>query len=309
MRRVHLALAVVIFLAACGGTAERLTMPGIAPSAGGASPGLAGAGSTAAAPGSRSPLVTGSGRPAGGQPGGAPGGGPNVGGQVPTSNPDAGGLGSMSRGFLRPSPYPNINLEIDVAGAAGPSAAVVSNMVGVLERESGKSATQAGGHAIDGHGSGCWNDSEIAAAASQRTTHTAGTTASMLALFLDGSYCSDSNNSITLGLAGGPLGATSLLVFSAQVENQATTTVGPDQFMKAVSIHELGHVLGLINIGYQSQINHEDPAHPHHSSNPGSVMYWEIERGNLIQQFVKGPPQSFDSDDEADLAGLRDGTY
>ncbi len=125
----------------------------------------------------------------------------------------------------------------------------------------------------------------------------------MLTLFLDGSYCSDAN---VLGLA---FGATSMLVFSAQVEKLATVTVGPDQFMKSVANHEIGHIFQLVNIGYQSRINHEDPSHPHHSSNSQSVMYWAIDQGNLIQQFVQGPPETFDSDDEADLAGLRDGTY
>jgi hypothetical protein len=209
----------------------------------------------------------------------------------------------MSRGFLRPSPYSNVNLEIDVAGAAAPSSAVVSDMVALLSRETGKAVGQAGGHGFAGHGTGCWSDSDIVAAASRRTTHTAGATASMLALFLDGSYCGDSN---ALGLA---FGATSLLVFSTQVESLATVTVGPDQFMKSVANHEMGHILGLVNIGYQSHINHEDPNHPHHSSNSQSVMYWAIDQGNLIQQFVQGPPQRFDTNDEADLAGLRDGTY
>ncbi len=209
----------------------------------------------------------------------------------------------MSRGFLRPSPYSSVNLEIDVAGAAAPSSAVVWDMVALLGRETGKPVGQAGGQALAGHGAGCWSDSDIIALASRRSTHTAGSTASMQALFLDGSYCGDAN---VLGLA---LGATSILVFSTQVESLATVTVGPDQFMKSVANHEIGHVFGLVNIGYQSHINHEDPAHPHHSSNSQSVMYWAIDQGNLIQQFVQGPPANFDSNDEADLAGLRDGTY
>ena len=38
-------------------------------------------------------------------------------------------------------------------------------------------------------------------------------------------------------------------------------------------------------------------------------MYYAIEQGNLLQQLATGPPQAYDSDDEADLAGLRNGTY
>ena len=43
------------------------------------------------------------------------------------------------------------------------------------------------------------------------------------------------------------------------------------------------------------------------STDTNSVMYWALDRGNLIQQFLQGPPQNFDAADESDLAGLRDG--
>jgi hypothetical protein len=209
----------------------------------------------------------------------------------------------MSRGFLRPTPYSTINLEVDVGGAAAPSQSVVDAMFGVLSRETGKPVAQAGGHVFAGRGSGCWSGSDISAAISQRRTRTTGATASLLALFVDGSYCPDSNV-IALALA-----ATSILVFSGQVESRATSSIGPDKYMTAVSIHELGHVLGLVNLGYQSRINHEDAAHPYHSTSQDSVMSWAIDRGSLIQQFTNGPPETFDANDEADLAGLRDGTY
>ena len=297
----RLLMLAAILLASCGSVATKPT----------SSPTGSNASAAAASPGQASAPAAGSSQPAGGggyrgtghDGGGSSGGQPGVPSPAPAANPDAGVLGSMSRGFLRPAPYSTVNLEVDVAGGATPSSAVISEMVGLLGRETAKPVTQAGGHSLAGHGTGCWSDSDIAAAAAQRTAHTRGSTASLLALFLDGSYCGDSN---VLGLA---FGATSMLVFTAQVEQLATITVGPDQFMKSVVNHEMGHILGLVNIGYQSHINHEDAAHAHHSSNNQSVMYWAIDQGNLIQQFVNGPPQNFDSNDEADLAGLRDGTY
>jgi len=130
--------------------------------------------------------------------------------------------------------------------------------------------------------------------------HTGGTEAALFMGFLDGSYCDNAN---VLGLA---YGASAVVVFKDQVKG--TATIPADTFLKSVTLHEVGHILGLVGIGYRSRVAHEDPAHPHHSSDTNSVMYYAIEQGNLLQQFVSGPPLTFDSADETDLGGLRDGT-
>jgi hypothetical protein len=209
----------------------------------------------------------------------------------------------MSRAFLRPAPYANITLEMDTASGAAPGPAVTDNLRAVFGRETGKPIGQAG-HTFAGRGGGCWADGDIAqATGAQRQVHTRGNTAALAVLFLDGTYCNDSN---VLGLA---YGASAMLIFTQSVQSLATPTVNGDVFMKSVTVHELGHILGLVNIGYHSNINHEDAAHPHHSSNKNSVMYYAIDQGNLIQSFVSGPPTTYDSSDEADLAGLRNGTY
>src|SRR5258708_22292664 len=154
-------VAAVILLAGCGVATRTATSPTAERTA-------------TAAPGPRqSPSPTGGGYGGAlgaGHPAASsrPGGGSSGGGQPSTSNPDAGALGSMSRGFLRPSPYSSVNLEIDVAGAAAPSSAVVSEMVALLGRETGKPVGQAGGQALAGPGAGCWSDSDIMALASPR---------------------------------------------------------------------------------------------------------------------------------------------
>ena len=49
----------------------------------------------------------------------------------------------------------------------------------------------------------------------------------------------------------------------------------------SVLVHEVGHLLGLVNLVYQSPIDHEDPDHPGHSSNDESVMYWAVESADV----------------------------
>lgn len=221
----------------------------------------------------------------------------------PGPNPDNGGLGTMSRAFLRPAPYTSIVVELASATGAAPGTTVENNLSAVLQKYSGKSVRHSD-HSFAGKGSGgCWNDQDIGQVApQQRQTHTGNGAASLFMGFLDGKYCADAN---VLGLA---YGASAVVIFTDQVKNLATPTVPASMFLESVTTHEVGHILGMVNIGYQSTIAHEDSAHPHHSSNSNSVMYYAIDQGNLIQSFVSGPPTTFDSSDEADLAGLRNGT-
>src|SRR5258708_38449262 len=138
-----LLLGAAILLTGCGGSAATLarTSPSTGtPSAAVASPGRTSSSSTGGPARTVGVLHPTAGNPAGG--------GSYGGGQPGPSNPDAGVLGSMSRGFLRPSPYSNVNLEIDVAGAAAPSSAVGSDMVAFLSREARKAVGPARGHAV-----------------------------------------------------------------------------------------------------------------------------------------------------------------
>ena len=55
---------------------------------------------------------------------------------------------------------------------------------------------------------------------------------------------------------------------------------GSDQFLRrmeqATVVHEVGHVVGLVNNGVPMAVPHEDAAHPHHSTDSLDVMYWDI---------------------------------
>jgi hypothetical protein len=213
-------------------------------------------------------------------------------------------VGDLARGLLRPDPYSNIALEIDVAGNAEPGRVTRDYVKQVLKQATVKAVNESGGHAFAGVGGGCWKSQDIFAVAGREArTHTGGSTVALRILFLDGSVCQGA------GILGMAFRAGTVAIFTGQVSALATPTVGADVFLKAVTTHEVGHILGLVNIGYKSAQNHEDPQHAGHSSNKSSVMYYAIDQSNLIQQFVGGPPTTFDGDDQADLQGLRDGYY
>jgi len=210
----------------------------------------------------------------------------------------------MSRAFLQPSPYARVVVEMDSAPGAAPDASVVNNFMAVLGGEARRSTTLAGGHDIAGKNGGCWTlDDVVGAANRERHVHTGNGAAALMVLFLDGHFCADAN------VLGAAFGASYMMVFTQVVAALGTPTVPGDRYLDAVTVHELGHILGLVNFGYHSRVDHEDPQNPHHSNNPNSVMYYAIDRANVVQRLATGPPQKYDASDEADLAGLRDGTY
>ena len=49
----------------------------------------------------------------------------------------------------------------------------------------------------------------------------------------------------------------------------------------------------------------EDPDHPGHSPNRGSVMYWAVERDLVGTLLGAGPATTFDDADRAELAAIR----
>jgi hypothetical protein len=111
------------------------------------------------------------------------------------------------------------------------------------------------------------------------------------------------------GVIGVAFSSSSAALFKEEVEAAATPLVTPDEIEQADVVHETGHILSLVNIGYHSPRDHEDPQHPHHSSDRHSVMYWATDRVDVVGLLggSTGPSTQFDADDRADLMDIRDG--
>ena len=122
-------------------------------------------------------------------------------------------------------------------------------------------------------------------------------------IFPSGSYSDES----TLGVA---VDASTIAIFGDSVEEAEGFFGRPsaEEVENSVIVHEVGHLLGLVNIVYQSLVDHEDPDHPHHSNNDESVMYWAID-STSVGNFISGDlPDEFDQNDLDDLSNMKDGT-
>jgi len=120
-------------------------------------------------------------------------------------------------------------------------------------------------------------------------------------LYLNGEF---EDNDKTLGLA---YTGSSFAIFKEKVEDSAFLLISARDVEKSVLVHEYGHLLGLVNNGYTSPHDHEDPEHPNHSNNEDSVMYWAVESQDLYNQLDGEPPNNFDNYDLDDLKLMKEG--
>lgn len=134
----------------------------------------------------------------------------------------------------------------------------------------------------------------------------------MHALFVDGR---SGANSDSVGVA---YDADAFALFEGKIDDVSSANGcaiacgGPQQWkvMRAVSIHEAGHLLGLVNSPLPMVTPHEDPDHKAHSDNSDSVMFWKVENSGGISDLFGGGdvPWQFDSDDIQDAKDQRSGS-
>jgi hypothetical protein len=150
-----------------------------------------------------------------------------------------------------------------------------------------------------------WTEGELLAAQRRNRDRWSDREAIVLyILYVDGAYAEDETS---LGVS---FNASMYAMFVEQIRRAAATPLVPAEAIeRAVLVHEIGHILALVNLGYESPRPHEDANHDGHSNNPDSVMYWAVDNVG-VANLVGGrtaPPTQFDSDDRADLEDLRRG--
>ncbi|UCG69170.1 MAG: hypothetical protein JSV09_15530 [Thermoplasmata archaeon] len=143
-----------------------------------------------------------------------------------------------------------------------------------------------------------------------RDYHKSGSDIIAYVLYLNGQY---SENEDVLGIA---YGASSMAIFNEKIHDLsipfwATTLVDHGDYEKSVLVHEFGHLLAMVNIGYESDRNHEG-SYRHHCVHDECVMYHSIETVSILTLLTQDnpqPPSDFYTDCQYDLGKLKSGDY
>ncbi|HSP02272.1 MAG TPA: hypothetical protein VLR27_02155 [Acidimicrobiales bacterium] len=211
--------------------------------------------------------------------------------------PAAGPVGSLAGWYLRPAGAEQILVQVLAQDGAGPRTQAPERVRQVLAQLSGKPVAVSVG-AVGG-GARSWTADELRAIADGSSPAQTAEQGVLTVLFLHGGFA---ENDRAVGVAvRGDVAA----VFAERVDEASGMLGNPGAVEDAVTMHEVGHLLGLVDLVLDT--GRQDPEHPGHSPNRGSVMYYAVESTVLGSVLSGGPPRDFDQADLDDLARIRNG--
>lgn len=228
---------------------------------------------------------------------------------------DAPGERPRHERYLRGDVDTRLVIELDVVAGAEPRAGVTADLVTRLstlldkpagiEVVMGSIASRGVDHA--------WTEAELFALGDETFANEAPPgTVVMHVMWLDGHHERDGASGAILGVAWAH---THIAVFESTIESScdgqpllgdrlcATAQYG-------VWLHEVGHVLGLVDNGTPMVTPHLDADHGHHDSDDGCLMYWAYESSAGLDALAStllggGAAPDFDAACLADLAAVR----
>ena len=114
-----------------------------------------------------------------------------------------------------------------------------------------------------------------------RESYNEGNKISVFLLVVDGNYKQKNESALTLGAA---YQNTSLVFFGKQIDENSGGIRKPDKatLEVTVALHEMGHLLGLVNSGSDMVNPHEDEENKNHCENEDCLMYWAIETNGIF---------------------------
>ena len=218
------------------------------------------------------------------------------------SAPNLRPTGTSSKDFLSASKYKSLIIEVFYIQNFRPESQTLVNLKQFIETKLNKPG---GVTLIEKEISSPGNspyaiDEIVAVEKANRTKFNDTNVLTLYLLFADGNYATDTNNSFTLGIA---YRNTSFVVFEKSIQGLSNSIAEPNRvdLETTVVLHELCHLLGLVDLGSPMQTLHIDEAHGNHCNNQRCLMYWQTENNSVLQMMTTGNVPELDANCMADL--------
>ncbi|MEI6945973.1 hypothetical protein V9K67_02150 [Paraflavisolibacter sp. H34] len=207
-------------------------------------------------------------------------------------------VGTSARELLTDEKYTSLKVEIQYMNGFAPSRETLRNLHGFLN----KYLNKPGGiiivtKEINPEALGALTIDKVRALEKDyRTVYTTGKQLSLYILFTDGSH--EDNR-----IFGCAYNNTSAVVFGKSVHDRSGDIGRPHRakLESSVLLHEMGHLLGLVNTGSATVDSHHDDAHAKHCTNQQCLMYFQTEIRDPFDYLLRGKMPELDSACAADL--------
>lgn len=207
-------------------------------------------------------------------------------------------VGASANELLSAATYTTVKIEIQYMPGYAPDAAAVNNINSFLStlinKPGGISITQT---QITASGKQVLSLNDIAVIEkNNRTVYTSGNQLGVYVLITDGGY-SETN---VLGLA---YRNTSMSILGKTIHDNSggIGQVSRTKLETTVMQHELGHLMGLVDVGTAMQTNHKDAMHGNHCNNNNCLMYYASETTEILGFLLTGAVPPLDANCKADL--------
>jgi hypothetical protein len=207
-------------------------------------------------------------------------------------------VGASAYDLLSSSKYSSVRIEVQYMTGFEPDAAALSHLQSTLSNILNKPSgiTIVTKEIPASSGTSLSVSDVITIERNNRSVFTTGSELGVYVLYTNGNY-TDPN---VLGIA---YKNTSVVLFGKKINDnsgglgQASRT----KLVATVAEHELGHLLGLVDLGTSMQANHKDNSHGNHCNNTDCLMYYASETTDILGFLITGNIPSLDANCRADL--------
>lgn len=214
---------------------------------------------------------------------------------------DLAGVGSNAEALLRPE-VPRLVVEVAVQEGVAADPQAIDHLVGILEREADKPEGVEVVRTTFDDDRERWSPQDLRQVADeQRTRRSDEQTATVFVLYVRGAF----EDEDAIGVA---YNASEAALFPERWEGLLEGLLATDADVERAALtHEVGHLLGLVELVYDSAHDREHPDAPGHSRSEDSVMHPAVETTAVGRVFDGPPPDDFDAADRDDLEQQRTG--